>query len=64
MEPLMHKTVEIHALLVAALFVAFGCLAALLLIMLHVHAGDVAYISHMRHPIIVVPARAGASISV
>ena len=59
---LMHRTLEINAWLVAALFVALGCLVAMLLIMLHVHAGDVAYISHMRHPIFVVPA--GASISV
>jgi hypothetical protein len=62
MEPVMHQTVQIHAWLVAAFFVAVGCLVAMILIMLHVHAGDVAYISHMRHPIIVIPAGASTSV--
>ena len=39
----------------AALLVAVLGMVALLLVMIHVHAGDVAYIAHTHRPIIVVP---------
>ncbi len=51
----MNRTLEIHAWLLAALLVAVLGMVALLLVMLHVHAGDVAYIAHTHRPIIVVP---------
>ena len=51
----MNRTLEIHAWLLAALLVGALGIMALLLVMLHVHAGDVAYIAHTHRPIIVVP---------
>ena len=51
----MQRTVEIHAWLLAALLAGVLGLFALLVLMLHVHAGDVAYIAHTHRPIIVVP---------
>jgi len=51
----VNRTLEIHAWLLAALLVAVLGMVALLLVMLHVHAGDVAYIAHTHRPIIVVP---------
>jgi hypothetical protein len=41
-----------------------GCLVAMVLIMLHVHAGDVAYISHVHRPIILIPAGASTSVGI
>jgi hypothetical protein len=37
------------------LFIGILALMALLVIMLHVHGGDVAYIAHTHRPVIVVP---------
>jgi hypothetical protein len=54
----VNRTLEIHAWLVAVLLVAILGLLALLLVLLHVHAGDVAYIAHTHRPIIIVPTRA------
>jgi hypothetical protein len=51
----VNRTLEIHAWLLAALLVAVLGMVALLLVMLHVHAGDVAYIAHTHRPIVVVP---------
>jgi hypothetical protein len=51
----VNRTLEIHAWLMAALLVAVLGMVALLLVMIHVHAGDVAYIAHTHRPIIVVP---------
>ena len=51
----MNRTVEIHAWIVAALLVGVLAMMTLLLVMLHVHAGDVAYIAHTHRPVIVVP---------
>ena len=52
---LVNRTLEIHAWLLAVLFIGILALMALLVIMLHVHAGDVAYIAHTHRPVIVVP---------
>jgi hypothetical protein len=49
------RTFEIHAWLLVALLVAVLGMFALLLLMLHVHAGDVAYIAHTHRPIIIEP---------
>lgn len=51
----MHRMVQVHAWLLAALLIGVLGLLALLVLMLHVHAGDVAYIAHTHRPIIVVP---------
>ncbi len=59
----MNRTFEIHAWLVAALLIGILGLMALLVIMLHVHAGDVAYIAHTHRPVIVVPNPAPIGIS-
>jgi hypothetical protein len=37
------------------LFVAVLCLIGLLVAMIHIQAGDVAYIAHTHRPIIIVP---------
>jgi hypothetical protein len=47
--------IQVHAWLLAALLIGVLGLLALLVLMLHVHAGDVAYIAHTHRPIIVVP---------
>jgi hypothetical protein len=52
----VHRTVEIHAWVLAALLVGVLALLALLLVMWHVHAGDVAYVAHAHRPVIIVPA--------
>lgn len=52
---LVNRTLEIHAWLLAALLIGTVALMALLVFMLHVHAGDVAYIAHTHRPVIVVP---------
>jgi hypothetical protein len=59
----VNRTLEIHAWLLAALGVVVLGMVALLLVMLHVHAGDVAYIAHTHRPIIVVPAGAPPVVS-
>ena len=48
-------------LVLAAPIVAALGMMALLLVMLHVHAGDVAYIAHTHRPVIVVPTGAPPS---
>lgn len=45
------------------LFVGVLGMLALLLAMMHVHAGDVAYIAHMHRPIIIVPSGAAPTVS-
>jgi hypothetical protein len=52
---LVNRTVEIHAWLLAVLLIGVLAMITLLLLMLHVHAGDVAYLSHSHRPVIVVP---------
>jgi hypothetical protein len=52
---LVNRTLQIHAWLLAALLIGVLVLLALLVLMLHVHAGDVAYIAHTHRPVIVVP---------
>jgi NADH:ubiquinone oxidoreductase subunit 6 (subunit J) len=52
----VHRTVEIHAWLLAALLVGAVAMLVLFVVMLRVHAGDVAYIAHVHRPVIVVPA--------
>ena len=52
---LLNRTLEIHAWLLAALLVGVLCLLGLLAAMIHIHAGDVAYIAHTHRPIILVP---------
>jgi hypothetical protein len=52
----VHRTVEIHAWLLAALLVGVVAMLVLLFLMLRVHAGDVAYIAHTHRPVIIVPA--------
>ena len=59
----MNRTLEIHAWLLAALLIGILGLLVLLLVLLHVHAGDVAYITHTHRPIIVVPTRAPVGIA-
>jgi hypothetical protein len=59
----VNRTLEIHAWLLAALLVAVLGMVALLLVMMHVHAGDVAYIAHSHRPIIVVPTGAPPVVS-
>jgi hypothetical protein len=59
----VQRTVEVHAWLIAALLLGVLCMMALLLFMLHVHAGDVAYIAHTHRPIIVVPTGAPPVVS-
>jgi hypothetical protein len=51
------RTLEIHAWLLGALLLGVLSLVALLLVMWHVHAGDVAYIAHSHRPLILVPAK-------
>ena len=52
---MVNRTVEIHAWLLAALLVGALAMITILLVMMHVHAVDVAYIAHTHRPIIVVP---------
>ncbi len=59
----MNRTVEIHTWVLAALLVGTLDMIGLLLVMLHVHAGDVAYIAHTHRPIIVVPTGAPPVVS-
>ena len=59
----MNRTVEIHIWVLAALLVGALAMIGLLLVMLHVHAGDVAYIAHTHRPIIVVPTGAPPVVS-
>jgi hypothetical protein len=58
------RTLEIHAWILAALLVGVLGLVVLLLVMLHVHAGDVAYIARTHRPIIVVPTRTPTVVSI
>jgi hypothetical protein len=51
----MNRTVEIHAWLLAALLIGVLAVVTLLLVTLHVHASDVAYLSHSHRPIIIAP---------
>ena len=51
----MNRTLEIHAWLRAALLAATFGLMALLVLLMHIHAGDVAYIAHTHRPIIILP---------
>ncbi len=59
----MNRTIEIHAWLLAVLVVGVLAMITLLLVMMHVHAGDVAYIAHTHRPIIVVPTGAPPVVS-
>lgn len=52
---MVHRTVQIHAWLLAVLLVGVLGLLVLLVLMQHVHAGDVAYIAHTHRPIILAP---------
>ena len=54
-DSVVNRTVQIHAWLLAALL--FGALAmtTFLLVMMHVHAVDVAYIARTHRPIVLVP---------
>jgi hypothetical protein len=58
------RTFQIHAWLLATLLLAVLGLFALLLFMMHVHAGDVAYITHTHRPIIIEPAGAPRVLSI
>ena len=60
----MNRKLEIHAWLLAALLLGVLGMMTLLLAMVHVHAGDVAHITHMQRPIILVPAGAPQVISI
>ena len=51
----MNRTLQIHAWLLVLLLAGVLGMMALLLAMLHVHAGDVAYIAHTHRPIILFP---------
>ena len=51
----MKGTVEVHIWLIAALLLGVLAMIAMLAVMVHVHAGDLAYISQTHRPIIVVP---------
>ena len=62
-QSVVQRTVEVHAWLLGALLLGVLCMMALLLLMLHVHAGDVAYIAHAHRPIIVVPTGAPPVVS-
>jgi hypothetical protein len=57
-DSVVNRTVEIHAWLVAALLIGALAMITFLLVMMHVHAVDVAYIAHTHRPIIVVPSGA------
>jgi hypothetical protein len=54
-DSVVNRTVEIHAWLLAALLVGALAMITLFLVMMHVHAVDVAYIAHTHRPVIVVP---------
>lgn len=54
MAALVNRMLQIHAWVLAALFVAVLCMVAMLLVMLHTHAGDVAYIAHLHRPVIIL----------
>jgi hypothetical protein len=60
---IVNRTFEIHAWLLAALLVGVLGMTALLLFMVHVHAGDLSYIAHTHRPIIVVPTGAPPVVS-
>ena len=60
----VNRILEIHAWVLAALLIAVLGMAVLLLAMEHVHAGDVAYIAHLHHPIIVVPSGVEPTLSI
>jgi hypothetical protein len=51
----VNQSIEIHAWLLALLLVGVLAMITLLLEMMHVHAGDEAYIAHTHRPVIVVP---------
>ena len=51
----MNRVIEIHAWLLLALVLGVLAMGLLLLVMVHVHAGDVAYIAHTHRPIYIVP---------
>ncbi len=51
----MNRVIEIHAWLLLALVLGVFAMGLLLLVMVHVHAGDVAYIAHTHRPIYIVP---------
>jgi hypothetical protein len=59
----VNRTVEIHIWVLTALLVGALAMIALLLVMLDVHAGDVAYIAHAHRPVIVVPTGAPPVVS-
>ena len=59
----MNRTVEIHTWVLAALLVGAPAMITLFLVMLHVHAGDVAYFAHSHRPVIVVPTGAPPPVS-
>ena len=59
----MNRTIEIHAWLLALLLVGVLAMIMLLLVMMHVHAGDVAYIARTHRPIIIEPTGAPPVVS-
>lgn len=50
-DSVVNRVLEVHAWLLVALLVAVLGMVALLLVMLHVHAGDVAYIARTVTPV-------------
>jgi hypothetical protein len=60
----VNQTVKIHAWLLAMLLLGVLAMMVLLLVMVHVHAGDVAYIARTHRPIIFVPGGASHIISI
>lgn len=54
---------QIHAWLLTALVLGVLGMMVLLLVMAHVHAGDVAFIAHTHRPVIVVPTGAPPVVS-
>jgi hypothetical protein len=60
----VNQTVQVHAWLLALLLLGVLAMMVLLVVMMHVHAGDVAYIAGTHRPIIVVPGGASPSVSI
>jgi hypothetical protein len=59
----VNRVVEIHVWLLLALLLGVLAMVLLLLVMAHVHAGDVAYIAHTHRPIYIVPTGAPPVVS-
>jgi hypothetical protein len=59
----VNRVIEIHAWLLVALALGILAMGMLLLVMIHVHAGDVAYIAHNHRPVYIVPTGAPPVVS-